>query len=187
MAANYECIKVEITETETIQAQVIEETIQAQVIEETIQAQVIEETIQAQVIEETIQAQVIEETIHVTIDGWSCPPSCEGDGGGKIEVEFDHNDIISGNIVIGGVPSEVNIHSTFIDITESFDGETGFTIGTQAAQAWLMRIDENAPDVVTQFMVANNLEVDGTLSIRLFSTFTTQPSQGKGRATIYFH
>ncbi|RLB91224.1 MAG: hypothetical protein DRH10_02360 [Deltaproteobacteria bacterium] len=183
--ADCECIDATITE-ETIEASIVEEVIEATISEEIIEASIVEEVIEATISEEIIEASIVEEVIEVSIEGWSCPPSCDGDGG-KVEVDFDFNDVGPSGLIIGGIPDSSNVHSTFLDITEEFDNGLGFTIGTQASQALLMRIDENSPDVVNQYMVANNLALTGTETIRLFSVYAVAPTQGTGRATVYYH
>ncbi|RLB91778.1 MAG: hypothetical protein DRH10_01040 [Deltaproteobacteria bacterium] len=184
--ADCECIVATVTE-ETIVASIAEEIIQASIVEEVIEASITEETIISSVVEETIQASIVEEVIEVSIEGWSCPPACGEGEGGKIELDFDFNDIGPAGLSLGGIQVGANVHSTFLEITEEFDNDVGFTIGTQLSQALLMRIDENSSDVVSQYMVVNNLALVGTENIRLFSDYVDAPTKGVGRATVYYH
>ena len=104
-----------------------------------------------------------------------------------IELDFDYRHLPS-SLEIGSAIPPQKIQNTVLEIIEPFDNDLGITVGTMTAQALLMTLTENSPDVSGDYYVQNNLAVAGTDKFRVFFTYPgTAPTQGRGKVTIYFN
>jgi len=108
-----------------------------------------------------------------------------GGGAAHLEVEFDFQDV-SSPISLGYAPEDSRVQNTFLEILTPFDSGLQITIGTAAAVALLMRIDENTPSEPGHYKVNNNVKYDGRPELFLFFN-TANPTTGTARATVYFN
>lgn len=132
-----------------------------------------------------LDVEIIEDVFSVELQ--ECIVTHEYAVGGKIKKNFDFSDFNGSDLSIGYISSGSDIEYTIIEIIESFDADIQFTVGTINAQASLMRLDENSPDVANRYAIFNNLEINETENFRLFFIKNGTVTQGSGRVTIYYH
>ena len=131
------------------------------------------DTYNLQVTEEVETLQIFDNLVYKEISG-----------GGRLEKEFDFEDIIAGKILIGNIPVTKRVFSVVLIITTAFNSGVLITIGDDAAEGRLMTVAQNTPQAVNYYQNEPEVKYISTTALKLY--FTGAVTQGEGIAIIYY-
>lgn len=103
-------------------------------------------------------------------------------GAAKLEIDFDKDDVLAGEILVGAVTAK-RIYMVSLVIDTAFDGSTTISVGTDAAQGQLMVLADNDPTEVNLYRTQPEVEYAVLTSLKGF--FTGTPTVGNGTIIIY--